>query len=393
MDLNFAPEDEAFRDDCRTFLAGKLPGDVARKVGLGVQPTLDEVMAWHRALNDKGWIAPNWPTEWGGPGWTVTQKYIWDEEQALANAPRPIPFGISMCGPVLMAFGTEGQKQRHLPRILSGEHIFCQGYSEPGAGSDLASLKTRCEVHDDHFVINGQKTWTTSAHMANWIFCLVRTSSAGKRQEGISFILMDMKTPGVEVKPLITIEGLHEVNEVFFTDVVVPRENLVGEIDQGWTIAKYLLGHERMGGGALGNQKNGLRSLKEIAADQELGRDGTFMRKIAEVEIELQTLEMQMLRMLAAVSADKEIGAEASMIKIRRTEIQQRLSELKMEAAAYDAAPYQIEAMEHGWNEEPVGPDYANALAAKYFNDRKHTIFSGSNEIQRNIIAKRVLEL
>ncbi len=393
MDLNFAPEDEAFRDDCRTFLAGKLPGDVARKVGLGVQPTLDEVMAWHRALNDKGWVAPNWPTEWGGPGWTVTQKYIWDEEQALANAPRPIPFGISMCGPVLMAFGTEDQKQRHLPRILSGEHIFCQGYSEPGAGSDLASLKTRCEVHDDHFVINGQKTWTTSAHMANWIFCLVRTSSAGKRQEGISFILMDMETPGVEVKPLITIEGLHEVNEVFFTDVVVPRENLVGEIDQGWTIAKYLLGHERMGGGALGNQKNGLRSLKEIAADQGLGRDGTFMRKIAEVEIELQTLEMQMLRMLAAVSANKEIGAEASMIKIRRTEIQQRLSELKMEAAAYDAAPYQIEAMEHGWNEEPVGPDYANALAAKYFNDRKHTIFSGSNEIQRNIIAKRVLEL
>ena len=393
MDLNFAPEDEAFRDECRSFLAETLPGDVARKVGLGIQPTLDEVMAWHRELYDKGWIAPNWPEEWGGPGWTVTQKYIWDEEQALANAPRPIPFGLSMCGPVLMAFGTEQQKRDNLPRILSGERIYCQGYSEPGAGSDLAALKTRCEVHDDRLVINGQKIWTTAAHWANWIFCLVRTSSAGKRQEGISFVLIDMATPGIEVKPLITLEGLHEVNEVFFTDVVVPRENLVGEVDQGWTIAKYLLGHERMGGGALGSQKNGLRSLKEIAADQGLDRDGTFMRKVAEVEIELQTLEMQMLRMLAAVSADKEIGAESSMIKIRRTEIQQRLSELKMEAAAYDANPYQIEAMEHGWNEEPVGPDYANALAAKYFNDRKHTIFAGSNEIQRNIISKRVLGL
>ena len=393
MDLNFAPEDEAFRAECRAFLAGKLPRDVANKVGLGVQPTLDEVMAWHRTLHKQGWLAPNWPEEWGGPGWSVTQKYIWDEEQALANAPRPIPFGISMCGPVLMAFGSEEQKQRHLPRILSGEHIFCQGYSEPGAGSDLAALKTRCEVHDDRFVINGQKIWTTSAHHANWIFCLVRTSSEGKRQEGISFVLIDMATPGVEVKPLITIEGLHEVNEVFFTDVVVPRENLVGEIDQGWTIAKYLLGHERMGGGALGAQKNGLRTLKEIAADRKLTDDAAFMRNIAEVEIELQTLEMQMLRMLAAVSADAEIGFEASMIKIRRTEIQQRLSELKMQAVGYDAAPFRLEAMEHGWNEEPVGPDYANALAAKYFNDRKHTIFAGSNEIQRNIIAKRMLGL
>lgn len=391
MDLNFAPEDEAFRGECRAFLDTKLPKDVASKVELGVSPTLAELMGWHRTLHGQGWVAPNWPVEWGGPGWSVTQKYIWDEEYALANAPRLIMFGITMCGPVLMAFGSDEQKRLHLPRILSGDHVFCQGYSEPGAGSDLAALKTRCEVRDDHFLVNGQKIWTTSAHNANWIFCLVRTSNEGKRQEGISFLLIDMDTPGIEVKPLITMDGLHEVNEVFFTDVKVPRGNLVGEINEGWTIAKYLLGHERMGGGALGIQKVGLHSLKRIARDHGLDRD--FSRKISETEIALQALEMQMLRLLAAVSADREIGSEASMIKIRRTELQQRISELRMEAAGYDAQPYQIEAMQHGWNEEPVGPDYANALAARYFNDRKHTIFAGSNEIQRNIIAKRMLGL
>ena len=393
MDLNFAPEDEAFRGQCRAFLDTRLPKDVASKVELGVSPTLAELMGWHRILHDRGWVAPNWPVEWGGPGWSVTQKYIWDEEYALANAPRLIMFGITMCGPVLMAFGSDEQKRLHLPRILSGDHVFCQGYSEPGAGSDLAALKTRCEVRGDHFLVNGQKIWTTSAHNANWIFCLVRTSNEGKRQEGISFLLIDMDTPGIEVKPLITMDGMHEVNEVFLTDVRVPRGNLVGEINEGWTIAKYLLGHERMGGGALGIQKVGLHSLKRIARDHGLDRDRDFSRKVSETEIALQALEMQMLRMLAAVSADREIGSEASMIKIRRTELQQRISELRMEAAGYDAQPYQIEAMRHGWNEEPVGPDYANALASRYFNDRKHTIFAGSNEIQRNIIAKRMLGL
>jgi len=396
MKFDFSAADEVFREEVRAFLAERLPPDLAHKVHDGIELTRDELMYWHRALHERGWIVPNWPEEWGGPGWSVAQKYIWDEEASLAGAPRPISFGITMCGPVLMKFGTEEQKRFFLPKIPSGEHIWCQGYSEPGAGSDLASLKTRAVREGDEWVVNGQKIWTTAAHHADWIFCLVRTSTEGKPQEGISFLLVDMATPGVEVVPLITIEGGHEVNQVFFTDVRVPAANMVGEPNQGWTIAKYLLGHERMGGGALGRQKKTLAQLKKIAADQvvdgePLIADAGFRRKIGDVEIELMALEMQMLRMLAAVSADREMGFEASMIKIRRTEIQQRLSELKMEAAGYYAQPFEVKAMKFGWNEEPVGPDYANTLAALYFNDRKHSIFAGSNEIQRNIIAKRVL--
>ena len=399
MNLNFSPEDDEFRSEVRAFLKEKLPRDIANKVEKGYELTRDDIMFWHRTLYEKGWVAPNWPKEYGGPGWTTTQKYIYDEEAGLAGAPRLIMFGITMCGPVLMKFGTEEQKRRYLPRILSGEDVWCQGYSEPGAGSDLASLKTRAELQGDHFVVNGQKTWTTAAHMANKIFCLVRTSNEGKPQEGISFLLIDdMKAPGITVRPLITIEGTHEVNEVFFDNVKVPRENLVGEINQGWTIAKYLLGHERMGGGALGIQKRLLRQLKEIAAEElkdgrPLIEDPAFARKIADVEIELMALEIQMLRLLAAVSADREMGYEASMIKIRRSEIQQRLTELKMEAVGNYAQPFLLSALEHGWNEEPIGPDYANALAADYFNNRKVSIFAGSNEIQHNIIAKRMLGL
>src|SRR5690606_8755139 len=353
---------------------------------------------WHKTLYEKGWVAPNWPKEHGGPGWSVTQKYIYDEESNLAAAPRLIMFGITMCGPVLMKFGTEEQKKKYLPKILSGEHIWCQGYSEPGAGSDLASLKTKAELDGDEFVVNGQKIWTTAAHHANKIFCLVRTSNEGKKQEGISFLLMDMDTPGLTVRPLITIEGLHEVNEVFFDNVRVPKENLVGEINKGWTIAKYLLGHERMSGGALGMQKRLLKELKQIAANEvkdgaPLSQDPEFARKIADIEIQLQTLEIQLLRLLAAVSADREMGFESSMIKIRRTEITQRLSELKMEAVGNYAQPFEMKALREGWNEEPIGPEYANALAAHYFNDRKHSIFAGSNEIQHNIIAKRMLGL
>ena len=398
MDMSFDPQDEAFRQEVRSFLAAKLPASTAEKVKKGYELTRPEIMHWHRTLHAQGWIAPNWPKEHGGPGWTVTQKYIYDEEAALAGAPRVIAFGITMCGPVLMRFGTEQQKQHFLPKILSGDIIFCQGYSEPGSGSDLASLKTRCEIMDDHFLINGQKTWTTSAHMADWIFCLVRTSNEGKRQEGISFLLIDMKTPGITVRPLITIEGSHEVNEVFFDNVKVPKENLVGEINKGWTVAKYLLGHERMGGGALGGQKRLLAELKKIAREEvsdgaPLIESPAFARKVAEVEIELSTLEVLMLRQLAAVSADREMGYEASMIKIRRSEIQQRLSELKMEAIGYYGIPFELKALKEGWNEEPVGPDYANALAAHYFNDRKHSIFAGSNEIQHNIISKGMLGL
>lgn len=400
MDMSFSAEDEAFRREVRAFLAKALPKDVAHKVHNGFHVTRPEIMAWHKALYDKGWITPNWPEAWGGPGWTTNQKYIYDEESSLAGAPRPIMFGITMCGPVLMRYGTEKQKNYFLPKIASGEIIFCQGYSEPGSGSDLASLKMKAVRDGDDFVLNGQKTWTTSAHMADWIFCLVRTSNTGKRQEGITFILVDMATPGVAVKPLITMDGAHEVNEVFFDDVRVPASQVIGEVDQGWTVAKYLLGHERMGGGALGGVKKLLSQLKEIAKAEESGFGGKlwdrteFRNKVAESEIELMALEVQMMRLLAAMSADREMGFEASMIKIRRTEILQRLSELKMEAVGYYGAPYIKEALiDDRWNEEAVGADYMNALTPQYLNNRKHSIFAGSNEIQHNIIAKRVLGL
>ena len=383
MDMSFSAADREFRDGVRDFLARKLPADVAHKVHAGFQVSRAETMHWHKTLYEQGWVAPNWPTEYGGPGWSVTQKYIWDEESTLAGAPRLIMFGITMCGPVLMGFGTPEQKRHYLPRILTGEHIWCQGYSEPGSGSDLASLKCRADRDGDHFVINGSKLWTTSAHHANMVFCLVRTSSKGKRQEGITFILIDMATPGIEVKPLITIEGLHEVNQVFFTDVRVPAENVVGE---------------RMSGGALGTQKKLLAQLKQLAGDEvsngaKLIEDATFARKIAEVEIELMTLEVFMLRLLAAVSADREMGAEASIVKIRRTEIHQKLTELKLEAAGYYGQPFVKAVLIDGWNEEPIGFEHANTLAPSYFNNRKLTIFAGSNEIQHNVIAKGVLGL
>ena len=402
MDMAFTAEDEAWREEVRTFMRENLSPQVAHKVHNGFAVSREEIREWHTKMYEKRWVAPNWPAEWGGPdpAWTVNQKYIFDEESTLAGAPRLIMFGITMCGPVLMRYGTEEQKNEFLPKIVSGERTFCQGYSEPGSGSDLASLKMRAERDGDDFVLNGQKIWTTSAHMADWIFCLVRTSNTGKRQEGITFILVDMNTPGLEVKPLITIEGTREVNEVFFTDVRVPAANVIGEVDDGWSVAKYLLGHERMGGGALGGLKKSMEQLKKIAKEEpdgmgsSLAEQSDFSSKMSEVEIELMTLEVQMLRLLSKMSADAEMGLEASMIKIRRSEIIQRLSELKMQAVGYYANPFVLGALEQGWNEEPIGgADYINALAAQYFNNRKHSIFAGSNEIQHNIIAKRVLGL
>lgn len=399
MEMAFSAKDEAFREEVRVFLNENLPSDVAEKVINGRHIDREEIMEWHYALHKKGWVTPNWPEDWGGPGWTPNEKYIYDEESSLAGAPRLISFGITMCGPVLMRYGTDVQKNYFLPKISAGDVTFCQGYSEPGSGSDLASLKMKAVRDGDDFILTGQKTWTTSAHMADWIFCLVRTANLGKRQEGITFILVDMATQGVSVKPLITMDGAHEVNEVFFDDVRVPASNVIGEVDQGWTVAKYLLGHERMGGGALGGVKKLLTQLKEIAREQDDGfggilwDDNSFRRKVSETEIELMALEMQMMRLLAAVSADREMGFEASMIKIRRTEILQRLSELKMEAVGYYSSPYIKAALTERWNEEPIGADYMNALTPQYLNNRKHSIFAGSNEIQHNIIAKRMLGL
>ena len=400
MDFRFSPEDIAFREDVRAFFAEKLPADLKSKTANAQALTRDEIMRWHGILHQKGWAAPNWPQEYGGPGWSVTEKYIFDEEHGLAAAPRLIQFGLGMCGPVIMAFGTEAQKAFHLPRMLSGEHVWAQGYSEPGAGSDLASLTTRAKLDGDEWVINGRKLWTTQAHMANWVFLLARTSDEPKKQLGISFFLIPLDTPGITIQPIHLLDGLHETNEVIYDDVRIPAANIVGNLGEGWTIAKHLLAHERMGGGALGQHKLLLAQVKALAATDQrtdgcaLADDQGFARRIANLETELRALEAVMLKTLAKVSADKALGAEANVIKIRGTEVHQRLTELRMEALGQDAMPYDIEALENGWgNRAPVGAEYANGVTPRYMHMRKVSIYSGSNEIQHNIYAKAVLGL
>ncbi|HVL55279.1 MAG TPA: acyl-CoA dehydrogenase family protein [Burkholderiaceae bacterium] len=394
MDLNYSPEELAFRDEVRSWLAQNLPDDLRRKVAEGDHLSRDDLVRWHKILAGKGWIVPAWPKEWGGPGWNAVQRYIFEEECGLAGAPPVAPFGPVMCAQVLLKFGTEQQKKRFLPRIYSGDDFWCQGYSEPGAGSDLAALKTRAVRDGDHYVVNGQKIWTTLGHYGDWIFCLVRTGSeSAKRQEGISFLLIDMKTPGITVRPLILMDGGHEVNEVFFDDVKVPIENLVHEEGQGWTVAKYLLGHERLNTGRIGGSKRELARLKRFAAAQR-GNDGRsmmddprFRDRVTRVEVELMALEVTNLRFLDAMRGGRPPGAEVSMLKIRGTEIQQALTELMMQAAGPLAAPFKPIA------EIPDFDDVTAALAARYCNYRKTSIYAGSNEIQRNIIAKMTLGL
>ena len=404
MDIEFGAEDKEFRQNVRRFLAASLPKGLRHKVENGVELQRDDIMNWHRMLHAKGWVAPNWPAEFGGPGWTLAQKYIFDEEHALAAAPRLVSFGINMCGPVLMGFGTDAQKQKFLPRMLSGEDVWCQGYSEPGSGSDLASLTTTAKRDGDYWIINGTKTWTTKAHWSDWCFLLARTSNEDRKQQGITFILLDLQTPGISISPIVLMDGLHETNMVFYDDVRVPVENTVGEIGNGWGIGKYLLAHERMSGGSLGPHKKLLSQLKMIAAEDEmsggapLSEDRAFARKITAVELELKTLEALMLRSVDALSRSGDLGgqplgAEANIFKIRNTEIQQQLTELKMQAVGYYAQPYLYTALTQGWNEAPIGADYANGCTPNYLHFRKVSIYSGSNEIQHNIIAKAELGL
>src|ERR687892_641035 len=333
MDLNYSPEELAFRDEARSWLAANLPRELKDKAHF----SKDELMRWHRILAKKGWVAPAWPKEWGGTGWNVVQRYIFEEELGYAGAPPIIPFGVTMCAAVLLAFGTDAQKKRFLPRIYNGDDFWCQGYSEPGSGSDLASLKTKAVRQGDHYVVNGQKIWTTLAHYADWIFCLVRTDpNTEKRQEGISFLLMDMKTPGITVRPLILMDGGHEVNEVFFDDVKVPVENLVHEEGKGWTVAKHLLGYERMGTGRIGVSKRELLKVKEVAAAaQKDGKplldDPRFRDRLSRVEVELMALEITNLRFLDQLRrGGRPPRAEGSLLKIKGTEIQQALTELMM---------------------------------------------------------------
>ncbi|MCA3256023.1 MAG: acyl-CoA dehydrogenase family protein [Alphaproteobacteria bacterium] len=401
MDLSFSPEDLAFRDEVRAFIDANYP---AHLKGAGPREDLsrDDMLAWHKILGKKGWSAPAWPVEYGGPGWTSVQRYIWSEENARAETIAPLPFWINMVGPVIYTFGTPEQKAQHLPGILSGDVWWCQGYSEPGAGSDLASLRTRAERvtenGKDYYIVNGQKTWTTLAQHADWGFFLVRTDPSAKPQEGISFLLIDMKTPGITVRPIITLGGEHEVNEVWLENVKVPVENRVFHENKGWTCAKFLLAHERTGIAGVARSKRGVERLRDIAKTeldegQPLIANPFFKRKIAELEVDLAALEYTELRTLAGEASGKGPGPESSLLKVKGTEIQQRLTELTLEAVGHYGAPYFRGFPEDGANMPPIGPEYAHRAAPTYFNMRKTSIYGGSNEIQRNIISKMVLGL
>lgn len=401
MDLNFNADELAFREEVRTFLEGQLPADISQKVKGGHGLKAEDYTRWQKILHQRGWGAPSWPKQFGGTGWTPVQLHIFDEEAAAAGAPRSIPFGLKMVAPVIMAFGNPQQQQRHLPGIVSGETWWCQGYSEPGAGSDLASLKTRAErdASGDHYIVNGQKTWNTLGQHADWIFCLVRTDpNAPKQQQGISFLLIDMKTPGITVRPIITMDGAHEVNEVWLENVKVPVENRIGEENKGWTYAKFLLGHERTNIAGVGASKRELQRLKTIATTEikngrPLIEDPLFAARIAQVEIDLLALEITNLRALSAESEKRAPGPEASILKIKGTEIQQALSELMMYAVGPYALPFERRSSEEGDLGSAAGPEYAAPLAATYCNMRKVTIYGGSNEIQRNIISQMILGL
>jgi len=399
MQIELTKEGEAFRAEVRSFIGEKLPKNLAELHVVGAAAARGELKFWHKELHKQGWVAVNWPRNYGGTGWSPLQKHIFNEEMAAANAPRLSPFGLSMVGPVIYTFGNDEQKSQHLPGILSGDVWWCQGYSEPGSGSDLASLKTKAVRDGDYYVVNGQKIWTSYAHEADWIFCLVRTSDTSKPQEGISFLLIDMKTPGIQVRPIISIDGLHHLNEVFFTDVKVPVKNRVGEENMGWTYAKFLLVNERTGIAGVPESKRKVALIKQIARREAAG-DGTtlaedsgFMARLAEIEVKLSALEYTNLRILADEVAGRPAGPSSSALKIVGSEVQQSLAELTVEAVAHYALPFQREQLLGITNEAPVGPDHAVTATSAYNFGRASTIYGGSNEIQRNVIAKAVLGL
>ena len=391
MDLNFTAEELAFRAEIRDWVANNLPKDISHKVHNALHLSRDDLQRWAKILGKQGWHGWAWPKEFGGPGWNAIQRHLFEEECALAGAPRVIPFGPVMVAPVIMAFGSAEQQKRHLPGIMSGEVWWSQGYSEPGSGSDLASLKTKAERRGDYYIVNGQKTWTTLGQYGDWIFCLVRTSSEGKPQTGISFLLIDMKSPGITVRPIITMDGEHEVNEVWFDNVEVPADNLVGEENKGWTYAKYLLAHERTNIADVNRAKRELERLKRIAKGEGVYDEQRFRDQIALLEVNVVALEMMVLRVLSGEKSGKQSLDIAGLLKIRGSEIQQRYTELMMLAAGPYARPFIHEALEAGWQGDQVGAAYLAPLAGTYFNYRKTTIYGGSNEVQRNIISQNVL--
>jgi alkylation response protein AidB-like acyl-CoA dehydrogenase len=391
MDLNFTADELAFREEIRDWVAHNLPKATSHKVHNALRLNRQDQQGWAKILGKKGWLIYNWPKPFGGPGWSSVQKHLFEEECARAGAPRIVPFGPVMVAPVIMTFGNAEQQQRFLPGIASGEVWWSQGYSEPGSGSDLASLKCKAERQGDTFVVNGQKTWTTLGQYGEWIFCLVRTSSEGKPQTGISFLLIDMKSPGISVRPIITMDGEHEVNEVWFDNVVVPAANLIGEENKGWTYAKHLLAHERTNIADVNRAKRELERLKRIAKAEGVYDDARFRDQIALLEIDVVALEMMVLRVLWAEKSGKQSLDVAGLLKIRGSEIQQRYSELMMLAGGPSTVPYVHEAMDAGWQGDLAVAAHCLPLAGTYFNQRKTTIYGGSNEVQRNIVAQTVL--
>lgn len=400
MDMRLSPEVEAFRIEVRAFVADNLPVDIRRKVSEGVELTRDDLSRWMRILGQKGWLATNWDEKDGGPGFTPEQKHVFEEECAAAGAPDIVPFGTRMVGPVLLKFGTEAQKSKFLPGIISADTLWCQGYSEPGAGSDLAALQMSAKLDGDAYVVNGTKVWTTYAHVADMMFALVRTDNSGRKQDGVTCLLIDMKAPGVTVRPLITLDGRHRFNQEYLDDVRVPVENRVGEEGDGWRIAKYLLGHERSSAAGVAAAVRALNKVRAVAEAEGNG-DGArlldnraFRTKLASLEYRLDGLRMTAARSLARASADQPVGPEASVLKLGMSEIRKDIAELGMEAGGYYSNAFDPKAIREGWgNQDPIGADYIFKLAPDYFENRARSIAGGSNEIQKNIIAKRVLEL
>ena len=392
MDTHLSAEDLAFRDEVRQFYAEAWTDEMA--VGFGAPETYKQALIdWQGKLYDRGWISPSWPVEHGGTGWTATQSYIFESERTAVGAPDVLPFGLKMVAPVIYTFGSEEQKAKFLPRIRESKDWWCQGYSEPGAGSDLAALKTKAELDGDHYVVNGAKIWTTYAQNADWIFCLVRTSTEGKRQQGISFLLIDMKSEGIKVNPIVSIDGHQSLNEVVFENVRVPVENRIGEENKGWTYAKALLAHERTGIANVADSKHNLALLIDFAKEEVPGgrpmiEDQAFQQRLSDIEIELMALEFTELRVLATVETGGAPGPESSLLKIKGTEIQQMLQEARM-----DLAGYYCGVVIPGGAEDVSGHEFANAARQRYMYGRASTIFGGSNEIQKNIISKAVLGL
>jgi alkylation response protein AidB-like acyl-CoA dehydrogenase len=399
VDLRLTDDELQFREQVRAYFRKALPADIRAKCVLGQRLSKEELQRWQKILHDKGWATPAWSPQWGGTGWSAIEQYIFKEELHKAPAPEPLSFNVNMIGPTLIAFGTDEQKRHFLPRISSLEYWFCQGFSEPGAGSDLAALRTTAVRDGDDYVINGQKLWTSTAHHADWCFLLVRTDPQAKKQQGITYLLMDMRTSGITVRPIITLDGHHETNEMFLENVRVPVANRLGEENKGWDYAKYLLGHERSGIARVGVSKMRLRRAVELArrvpsGGATLADDARFCERVAALEVELKALEITQMRVIADSGRNHsgKPDPKASILKLKGSELQQAATGLLLEVAGYEAFEFDPDFV-RGAREGDADLDWARAIAPNHYFARHVSIVGGSNEIQRNILAKTVLGL